>query len=143
MGRTVDSVVPDLCRGESGRPRRRSEGVHTDMEPTRKTLREISDLLARYGYHERSKFVRGVAQDEDPNRFWRTVAGLEFWGGSGAVWEVEPFYSSHPDIEDSARDYRRFQFRMLGLADALEQKGLADLARRNADLFRREMESDG
>lgn len=109
------------------------------MQTAQVILLEIADLLARYEYTERSNFVRVVAASSDPEHFWTTVSGLEFWGGSGAVWEVEPFHLSHPDVADAARDYRCFQRRMVDLSDALQQHGLANLSQRNADLFRRDL----
>jgi hypothetical protein len=102
-------------------------------------LGELSDLLARYGYEGPSGFVAGVIDDTDPETFWSTASGLGLWGGSGAVWEVEPFQYSHPDSDSSAEDYRRFQILMIQLSDILETKGVAGLSARNADLFRREL----
>lgn len=106
-------------------------------------LRELSDLLARYGGEERSGFVADLARSADSDAFWSTVCGLEFWGGSGAVWEVEPFQYSQPDSDRSADDYRRFQALMVALSDTLDVKGLAGLSARNADLFRRELAEGG
>lgn len=110
------------------------------MDETHHILSEQSRLLRRYGYEERSAFVAQLLAETGSESFWRTLAGLEFWGGSGAVWEVAPFQFTHVDIETSAEDYRRFQVLMIQLADILESKGMSFLAARNADLFRRQLE---
>lgn len=104
-------------------------------------LLEIAELLARYEYVERSTFVRAVAENPDSDSFWETISGLEFWGSSGAVWEVEPFHMSHPDLPDALLDYRRFQRCMIELAELLSHEGLDNLSQRNAALFRRDLEN--
>ena len=109
------------------------------MDTARPVLDQIQVLLARYGYDERATFVANVSDLARPEEFWRQVAGLEFWGGSGAVWEVEPFHLSHPEASGAVADYRQFQALMVELAGQLESKGLSDLAARTADLFRRDL----
>lgn len=109
------------------------------MESALNILREIQALLARYRYDRPANLVEEVISNADPETFWATVGGLEFWGGAGAVWEVEPFQMSHRDVPSAADDYRRFQVLMIELAEILESKGLGGMAARNADLFRREL----
>jgi hypothetical protein len=113
------------------------------MEETVRILRELSLLLARYGYEERSEFVAQLAGDNDSESFWQTVAGLEFWGGSGAIWEVAPFKFTHADVDTSAEDYRRFQVLMIELGEILQSRGIAELAAPNAQLFRKELQEGG
>jgi hypothetical protein len=110
------------------------------MDEAHQILGELSQLLRRYGYGERSAFVTQLLAEIDSQSFWETLAGLEFWGGSGAVWEVAPFQFTHADSDASADDYRRFQILMIELADILESKDMSFLAARNADLFRRQLE---
>lgn len=98
----------------------------------------LGELLSRYGYDERADFVRGLSDEGDLDALWGTLGGLEFWGGSGAVWEVEPFHLTVPDAGAEA-DYRQFQSLMIELADLLESKGLAALAGPTAELFRRDV----
>lgn len=109
------------------------------MDTARSLLSDVQVLLARYGHDERARFVGDVSALRSPEEFWRQVSGLEFWGGSGAVWEVEPFYLSHPEGARANADYRQFQALMVELADLLASKGLADLASRTAELFRRDL----
>jgi hypothetical protein len=110
------------------------------MDEGRRILPELSQLLNRYGKEERARFVTSLIATDTPEDFWEALAGLEFWGGSGAVWEIEPFHLSHPHIESSAEDYKRFQTLMIELADLLESRGLSELASPRARLFRRLLE---
>ncbi len=54
------------------------------------------------------------------------------------MWEVEPFHLTRPDA-GAEGDYRQFQSLMVELADLLESKGMADLAGRTAERFRRDV----
>jgi hypothetical protein len=111
------------------------------VDNARRILAEISQLLGRYGYQERASFVGGLTDTSASEKdFWQTLAGLEFWGGSGAVWEVAPFHLTHPAINGSAEDYRRFQILMIDLAMLLESGGQSELASRRARLFRQQLQ---
>lgn len=112
------------------------------METRDELLAEVGDLLGRYGYEERSPYVRNLLRDGSSPRVWEELSGLEFWGGSGAIWEVEPFQYSHPGNQSSFVDYRRFQALMIELADLLDARGLGGMAERNASMFRRELAGD-
>lgn len=113
------------------------------MGDVRRVLLDLSWLLGQYGYEERSGFIADLADESDEELFWSTVSGLEFWGGSGAVWEVAPFQYTHASVESAADDYRRFQRLMIELADILDARGLAALAARNAAYFQRQLSEDG
>lgn len=108
----------------------------------REILAGIAELLKRYGQSGPSSFVSATAHTADPEALWSAVSGLEFWGGPGAVWEIEPFGLSHPGGVAAQRDYRLFQHLMIDLADLLDSKGLSALAARNAALFRRELAAE-
>ena len=114
--------------------------ILSPMDETLRVLTTLRELLARYGYDERASFIEDLDSPHDSEDFWLTLSGLEFWGGAGAVWEVEPFQYSHPDVASSQEDYRRFQGLMVELAGILESKGMSALASGRADLFRRELE---
>lgn len=100
-------------------------------------IRTIAGLLERYGAGGRAEFVRSVRDDETGEIDWSTVAGLEFWGGAGAIWEIEPFEFSHPAEERSADDSRGFYSALLCVAETLEARGMAELSHRNLDLLRK------
>ena len=101
------------------------------------TLRTIGELLGRYGRRERALFVDSMIDDSTGTVDWDTVAGLEFWGGSGAVWEVEPFIYSHPGDERSEADTLDFYAALLTLAEQLQAKGMSHLADSRVEMLRR------
>ena len=111
------------------------------MDSVSEILRDIRDICSSYGHGDKADFI-GRLLDETPDTpaFWRAVSGLEFWGGAGAIWEVEPFYLSHPDSSAARDDHRRFQTLMVQLADVLKSRDLDRLAARTASLFRRRLE---
>ena len=109
------------------------------MNSARRALTTIRQLLRDYGYEERSRFVKQLIDNNVSDDFWAELFGPEFWGGSGAVWEVEPFRYSRPDLPASDADYRRFQVLMIDLADMLGSKGLSELASDRAHYFRRRL----
>lgn len=106
------------------------------MDDTRRTLRELSRLLGQYGHPERATFLAALAEQAPPE-ILKVVAGPELWGGSGAVWEVEPFNLSDPGVAEAADDYRRFMALMIDLSEMLEAHGMSELSTRNAEFFRR------
>jgi len=112
------------------------------MRDIREILIQLSEILDRYDYDERASFVRGLAErDPAAGDFWQTLAGLEFWGGSGAVWEIGPFYLTDPTTPMPAEDYKRFKAGMVELAEILASKGLGDGASGIAEVFRRDLEA--
>jgi hypothetical protein len=84
-------------------------------------------LLAFYDYDAARTVVDRTAREPD-DALWQTLSGLAFWGGSGAVWEVEPFHFSHPNSSSARGDYQRCQELMIELASLLRERGSSDLA---------------
>jgi len=105
------------------------------------TLSEVAGLLSAHGHSARATFVSALVSRPHDGTFWSTVAGLEFWGGSGAVWEAEPFHLAPGAPAGSQGEYRRFQVLLVQLSDILKAKGLAAQSSRAAELFRREIGS--
>jgi hypothetical protein len=112
------------------------------MEAARGIVGEIAELLRRYGYDEMATYADRLTREADSAEFWDGVSGIEFWGGSGAVWEVPPFNLTHPQAERASHDYRRFRERMVELADTLGTKGLSSRAASTAELFRRQLSEE-
>ena len=108
-----------------------------DFESWADLLLGVAALLHRYGVTERAQFVRSTVEDRTGEVDWLTVAGLEFWGGSGAVWEAEPFEYSHPTVDSNGSDTRAFYAALLRLARELEARGLSDLSSRHVGFLRR------
>jgi hypothetical protein len=61
------------------------------MDDALSILAELRQLLDRYGYEDRAGFVKEVIDSRISSMFWPTLAGLEFWGGSGALGRSSPF----------------------------------------------------
>ena len=116
------------------------QSARVDSDP-RADLRIVADLLALYE-NSQADFVRRLAAETDDDRFWSDLAGLEMWGGSGAVWELEPFQYSHPRDERAKIDYKTFQWALVRLARVLEDRGLGALASRNAEYLERQLATD-
>lgn len=102
-------------------------------------LDELQALLRRYGQVERADFIEALVRSGESDELWQELSGPELWGGSGAVWEVEPFQLGHPDHEAAEGDYRRFQALMIDLGALLEVRGMTSLSARTVALFRRQL----
>ena len=111
------------------------------MSDVRETLTQLSEILGRYDYDERASFVRGLAEVPLSETFWQTLAGPEFWGGSGAVWEIGPFYLSDPTVAMPPEEFTRFKALMVDLAGILDSRGLGARAAGIAEVFRRDLEA--
>jgi hypothetical protein len=85
----------------------------------RTILEEIKGILLRSDYFEHAKYVRSVIEmlkREDPG-IQKELASLDFWGGSGALWDAFP--------PKESGDVRRFAALIAELADAVIRLGIA------------------
>jgi hypothetical protein len=105
----------------------------------RAELHRVARLLRQYGIEERASSVDRLAMEPDDMHVLAVASGLELWGGSGAVWEVEPFNFRRPDAPASDADYIEFLRAMVRIAEILDGHDLGHLSRRTADIFRREL----
>ena len=108
-----------------------------------KLLTELGDLLERYGPDGCASHVRSLLDGRPASAVWSDLSGVSFWGGAGAVWEVEPFQYSHPESRQAGGDYRRFQTLMIELAKMLDDRGLGRMSDPIAALFRRTLDEGG
>lgn len=123
--------------------RRRRAGILTSLTTSAEFLETSRTCLACTATTKRSSYVREVQRDADSAYVWKAASGLEFWGGSGAVWEVPPFHLTHPQAGNAAReDYVRFRMLMIELEEALERRNMSSLAESTADLFRRQLSDE-
>ena len=54
-----------------------------------KDLHHLAELLHKYGHHGQMDVVDQILRTlETPTPDYERLAGIEMWGGSGAVWEV-------------------------------------------------------
>jgi hypothetical protein len=52
-------------------------------------LHHLSELLRKYGHHGQANVVDQILSTlKTPIPDYKRLAGVEMWGGSGAVWEV-------------------------------------------------------
>jgi len=52
-------------------------------------LTRLSELLQKYGHHGQSQVVDEIlASLATPHPDLKRLAGIDMWGGSGAVWDV-------------------------------------------------------
>ena len=121
-----------------GRRFRHSSYVDPTTDALRADLRQVGMLLRRYELIERADLVERLSEEDD-DRLFLVASGPEFWGGSGAVWEAEPFGHSHPKVASADTDYLEFQRAMVRISERLDQVDLGSLSGRNADLFRRQL----
>ena len=80
------------------------------------TLRELRDILIRQDWPGQAEIVDRLIQlhDSDPEAFRQLLQGVDMWGGSGAVWEVNPL----------GTEGKRFGQLIVGLADEMQAAGL-------------------
>jgi hypothetical protein len=54
-----------------------------------KDLHHLAELLHKYGHDGQADVVDHILRKlEVPTPDYQSIAGIEMWGGSGAVWEV-------------------------------------------------------
>jgi hypothetical protein len=96
-------------------------------------LEELRRLLGRHGHEERASFIESLIHQGDSQELWVTLGGTRVLGGSGAIWEVQPFRFSHPAASRSHEDYRRFQALLADLGSLLDAKGFRPCRRARSD----------
>lgn len=84
-------------------------------------LSHLSELLGKYGHHSKKQIVDeilGTLKNSSPD--YKRLAGVEVWGGAGAVWEVclTPNWTANTDQRE---DERSFLQTLIGVADAMER----------------------
>ena len=112
------------------------------LELAHRIVQQIAELLRGYGYEERAEYVELVARELKPTDFWREVSGLEFWGGAGAVWEIEPFDLSHPQVNQAVEDYRSFRALMVDLEGLMGTREVSSRAEWIAGFFRQQLSEE-
>jgi hypothetical protein len=86
----------------------------------------LTAILAKYGNGAQARFVEHLANLKRRNSrdFEMRLAGVEMWGGSGAVWEVPRFREEwmNPEVgEDVDADQLRFADFSKHLADYMNE----------------------
>jgi hypothetical protein len=86
-------------------------------------LNQIAELLHKYGHHAQGAVVDSILDSiRAPEPDYKELAGIEMWGGAGAVWEVLLTPSSNSREEQA--DKESFQKAIVAIADAMDQLGI-------------------
>lgn len=97
-------------------------------------LSELEQLLQAHGQPHFANLARRAhdAYLTNPEEFQKQMASVDWWGGSGALWEV-----NLRDQSDDRNLDQHFMTLIVRLVDALEEEGLATpRSRQVADVFR-------
>jgi hypothetical protein len=95
--------------------------MKTAKEELAEALSHLSELLGKYGHHSKRQVVDeilGTLRNSSPD--YKRLAGVEVWGGAGAVWEVclTPNWTADTTQRE---DERSFLQSLIGVADAMER----------------------
>jgi hypothetical protein len=74
-------------------------------EPLGKDLNQLAGLLRKYGHHGQATVVEQIITTlETSNPDYERLAGIEMWGGSGAVWQACLTPSKRPENHRRTRN---------------------------------------
>lgn len=87
-------------------------------------IRDAGDILAKHGYDGHAEVMAQLLSlhDTDWTAFVNLISGLEMWGGSGAVWEVN--LRSSDNINPSVDDHQAFKNAIIRLSKAMDHAGI-------------------
>jgi hypothetical protein len=95
-----------------------SSNIHSDLLET--GLSQAAGLLRKYGHYGQADVVDEIiASFQTPNPDYKRLTGIDMWGGSGAVWEVN-LASSRKSVEQSA-DRQAFHRAIIRIAAGMER----------------------
>jgi hypothetical protein len=99
-------------------------------------LTRLSELLHKYGHHGQGRVVDEILVSLDtPKPDYKRLAGVEMWGGSGAVWEVclTPARRS----KEAQADEKFFHETIIRIAAAMDRLRIGtERSRSNAKIFK-------
>ncbi len=111
--------------------------VITNKEEFVQNLSDILDILKANNFNGQVIVVEEARNDllkDDNQKFLKSINSVDFWGGSGAVWEVGDFDNK---IEES-----KFQRQIIQLTDLMKQIGIRNRGAYSvAKLFRSLMQT--
>lgn len=108
-----------------------------DYAKLRGILGEMQELLAVAGWDGQVAYVRRLIAlgSDDPQLFREALLADDMWGGSGAVWEVNPLASREAE--------KRFAELLVRLSGEMDRAGICDeRASDVANIMRLWLESD-
>jgi len=102
----------------------------------RKDLAQLAALLRKYGHHGQATVVEQIITTlETASPDYKRLAGIDMWGGSGAVWEV--CLTPSKESSTSQADEKLFHESIIHIAAAMEGLGIGtERSRSIAKIFR-------
>jgi hypothetical protein len=84
-------------------------------------LHHLAELLHKYGHHGQADVVDQILQTlETPTLDCERLAGIEMWGGSGAVWEVLLTPRKSSEQKDDEKSFHQTIIRIAAAMDRLK-----------------------
>ena len=86
-------------------------------------LRQLAQLLGKYGHNGQRQVVDELlASFEINSPDYGRLAGIDMWGGSGAVWEVS--LTSYKRSTETQKDELLFRQSIIRIAAAMNHLGI-------------------
>jgi len=86
-------------------------------------LIDLARLLRKYGHDWQATVAEEISDTiRTPTPDYRRLAGVDMWGGSGAVWEISLTSSSHST--EARQDQKLFNQTIIRIASAMDLIGI-------------------
>jgi hypothetical protein len=86
-------------------------------------LSQLSQLLHKYGHEGQGTVVDEIRATLDtPSPDYQRLAGIDMWGGSGAVWEIN--LASSQTSSESRMDRTSFHQTIIRVAKDMDKLGI-------------------
>jgi hypothetical protein len=87
-------------------------------------LEIVGELLRKYQYYGQAQVIDEIlATFSTPNPDFKRLAGIEMWGGAGAVWETVLNYPA-PQTNETQIDERAFREAIIRISAAMDVRGI-------------------
>jgi hypothetical protein len=97
------SAVKTLTQPNGINHRLESYAMDSQVEALERDLNRLAELLHKYGRGGQATVVDQILVTVGtPTPDYQRLAGIEMWGGSGAVWEVRLIPSGTPNEDEKA-----------------------------------------
>ena len=104
------------CIGPSSR-QRVDRNIENETETLKEDLNQLADLHRKYrNYGQMIVLEEIVATLHTPNPDFKRLAGIEMWGGAGAIWESPS--------DESQAEKKRFRETIVRIAATLDRLGI-------------------
>ena len=89
-------------------------------EPLDRDLSQLAELLHKYGHDGQAMVVDEIRATLDtPSPDYQCLAGIDMWGGSGAVWEV--CLTSSKASSEAQADKKSFHRTIIRIAETMDR----------------------